>query len=138
MGALDEIRAKFQAGSAKPEDLVGLFGAIEEMARTDPDVQAELNEAKDVTINFQVEGQEFRTHLKIQSHRLQFGTGHAPNPDVTLSVSPEVAGYMAAANMDKVREAVFAGGFNVVHGDINKSMALLPIFEMVMEKLQKT
>ncbi len=136
MGALDDIRAKFRAGSARPEDLSLLFGAIEELAARDPDVRAELNEVRDVTVNFVVEKTDLKTFLKIANHRLQFGVGAAPNPDVTLSVSAEVAGYLAAANMDKVREAVFAGGFNVVSGDINKSMALLPIFEKVVEKLQ--
>lgn len=137
MGALDDIRTKFQAGAARPEDLVVLFKAIEELASKDPDVQAELNEAKDVTVNFVVEKTDLKTYLRIAGHRLQFGVGAAPQADVTLSVSAEVAGYLAAANMDKVREAVFAGGFNVVSGDINKSMALLPIFEMVVERLQK-
>jgi hypothetical protein len=136
MGALDDVRAKFQAGSARPEDLALLFKAIEELASRDPDVQAELSGVKDVTVNFVVEKTDLKTYLKIANHRLQFGVGTAPNPDVTLSVSAEVAGYLAAANMDKVREAVFAGGFNVVSGDINKSMALLPIFEMVVERLQ--
>lgn len=136
MGALDDVRAKFQAGNARPEDLALLFKVVEELASKDPEVQAELSEAGDVTVNFVVEKTNLKTFLKIADHKLRFGVGSAPGPDVTLSVSAEVAGYLAAANMDKVREAVFAGGFKVVDGDINKSMALMPIFEKVMEKLQ--
>ncbi|MBI4363028.1 MAG: hypothetical protein HY558_07630 [Euryarchaeota archaeon] len=136
MSAVDEARKLVKAGRAMPEDLFVLFRAIEEMAQGDEDLKAALGDYDDVTINFEVDGTPVKAHMRLRGHAVKFERGHAPDAHVTLGMTPQVAGWLATANMEEVRGAIFTGGIRAARGDLNRSMAMIPIFETVTEKLR--
>ncbi len=133
MGAIDTIRQKRQSGDAKAEDLPLVFQAGAELA-SDPEFQAELQNADDFTLQLDVEETPVKAWVKIQNHQFATGTGPLEGADCTLVMKPEVAKQLVLGNTDEVRNAYMSGDLRV-EGDLTKLMALRPILESLRPKL---
>lgn len=133
MGAIETIKSKRASGQASHEDLPLVFQAGAELA-TDPDFQAELQNADDFTLQLDVEDTPLKAWVKIQNHQFSTGTGALEGAECTLIMKPEVAKQLVLGNTDEVRNAYMSGDLRV-EGDLTKLMALRPILESLRPKL---
>ncbi len=88
MGAIDKFVKKLESKEIEAKDLTLFLAALEEIARTNEDLQDELEDAVDTVIQFIVPG-VFQAYIEIKDGKLTVGEGIMDNADILLELTEE-------------------------------------------------
>ncbi len=132
MGAVDEIKKKIESKEYGLEDMPLFLKAVEEVAKTNEDLQDELEDQDDVIIVMEVPGM-IAGYLEIKDGKLKAGEGTRDDATVTVQLAEEIAAGLLTGEVD-VASAYMAGDIKIV-GEMAKAMALRSILEIVGEEL---
>ncbi len=89
MGAIDKIRKKLESKEIEANDLLHFLAALEEMARTNEDLQDELEDAEDrVIVQFIVHG-VFQAYIEVKGGKLSVKEGIKDGADRIVELTEE-------------------------------------------------
>ncbi|MHA1378847.1 MAG: SCP2 sterol-binding domain-containing protein [Candidatus Helarchaeota archaeon] len=132
MGAVDEVKKKIESKEYKLEDLPLFLKAIEEVSKTNEDLQDELEDQDDVVIVMEVPG-KVSGWLEVKDGKLTAGEGGKEDATVTVQLNEDIATGLLTGEVD-VASAYMAGDIKIV-GEMAKAMALRSMLEIVGEEL---
>lgn len=132
MGAMDEIKSKIESRSFDASDLPLFLQALEEIATTSEDLQDELEDTEDVTIQFSVPG-VVQAYIEIKDGKLTASEGTKDDADVTLEMTEEVGKNLFTGETDAA-SAYMAGDLKII-GEMAKAMKLRSLIEIAGEEL---
>lgn len=132
MGAIDDIKAKIESRSFDAADLPLFLQALEEIATTSEDLQDELEDTEDVSIQFSVPG-VVQAYIEIKDGKLTAKEGTKDDADVTLEMTEEVGKNLFTGETDAA-SAYMAGDLKII-GEMAKAMKLRSLIEIAGEEL---
>ncbi len=133
---LKQLKAKMDAGvaAAKPEDTMGIFEFMNQLAKDNEDMKDEL-EDKDIMMQIVIDDIDKKYWVKLQKESVKYGEGAAPSePNFTWTAPFKIAAEVVYGITNP--QNAFMNGTIKIGGKLRDAMAFQSVLDIAMDEFK--